>query len=422
MNFLRGVRPGRFLAALALQIILLIFLYTQVRPLVAGAELPLLNRAFFFAGLLAFGLAVLLAWHPVPEPDFTPRSAPAIDPDLERAQWQAVLENVESGLVIVDAFGTVQLTNQRLQQLFALSPDESLAGTLAHLIRHYQFVELWRRSVELSAPQTITAEVPQSKRILRASVFPLRAPLAGHALLLFEDVTELRRLETVRKDFVSNVSHELRTPLTSLKALTESLRAGALEEPEMARRFLGHIETEVDALTELVSELLELARTESKEVQLRLESVDPCSLLAAAAGRLRLPAERAGLTLASECPPGLPLVQADPPRIEQVLVNLIHNAIKFTPSGGSILVSAAQKAGSVEFSILDTGIGIAPEDQQRIFERFYKTDPSRNRSGTGLGLAIARHVVEAHGGLISVESREGQGSRFFFTLSSASAS
>jgi two-component system phosphate regulon sensor histidine kinase PhoR len=189
----------------------------------------------------------------------------------------------------------------------------------------------------------------------------------------------------------------------------------------MARRFLGHIETEVDALTELVSELLELARTESKEVQLRLESVDPCGLLNVAAGRLRLPAERAGLALSVECPEGLPLVQADPPRIEQVLVNLIHNAIKFTPSGGRILATAAQKAGSVEFSILDTGVGIALEDQQRIFERFYKTDPSRNRSGTGLGLAIARHVVEAHGGLINVESHEGQGSRFFFTLPSALA-
>jgi two-component system phosphate regulon sensor histidine kinase PhoR len=138
--------------------------------------------------------------------------------------------------------------------------------------------------------------------------------------------------------------------------------------------------------------------------------------LDAAAGRLRLQAERAGLVLTVECPPGLSPVSADPPRIEQVLVNLLHNAIKFTPSGGRIVATAVQKNGSVEFSVADTGVGIAREDQARIFERFYKTDPSRNRSGTGLGLAIARHVVEAHGGLINVESQEGQGSRFFFTL------
>jgi two-component system phosphate regulon sensor histidine kinase PhoR len=240
--------------------------------------------------------------------------------------------------------------------------------------------------------------------------------MANQALLLFEDVTELRRLETVRKDFVSNVSHELRTPLTSLKALTESLRAGALEEPETARHFLGHIETEVDALSELVAELLELARIESQQVPLQKTPSDPCEILQKGAERLRLQAERAGLTLAVECKEGLPQISADPPRLEQVLVNLIHNAVKFTPRGGSILVSAKQADAVVEFSVQDTGVGIAEENIGRIFERFYKTDPARNKSGTGLGLAIAKHMVEAHGGHIGVQSREGKGSRFFFTI------
>jgi len=336
--------------------------------------------------------------------------------DELKARFDALLAHLENGVVLVDEQGNVLLTNSRVQNIFALSSDESKAATLPSLLRHYQFVELWRRAMQLGAPQSLSAEVLQSKRFVRASVFPLRDALGGHALILFEDVTELRRLETVRRDFVSNVSHELRTPLTSLKALTESLRAGALDEPETARRFLGHIETEVDALSELVSELLELARTESQNLPLRREAVAPCEILDSGVERLRLQAERAGVSLSKTCEENMPKVSADAPRLEQVFVNLIHNAIKFTPAGGSIQVSAQLKGRAVEFSVIDTGIGISQEDQTRIFERFYKTDPARNKSGTGLGLAIAKHLVEAHGGQIGVESKEGQGSRFYFTV------
>jgi two-component system phosphate regulon sensor histidine kinase PhoR len=204
--------------------------------------------------------------------------------------------------------------------------------------------------------------------------------------------------------------------LTSLKALTESLRAGALDEPETARRFLDQNETEVDALTELVAELLELARIESQQLPIQRAPSDPCEILSKGAERLRLQAERAGLTLTVNCEPKLPLIAADPPRLEQVLVNLIHNAVKFTPSGGTIHATAIAMDGVVEFSVVDTGIGITVENIPRIFERFYKIDPARNRSGTGLGLAIAKHMVETHGGQIGVESREGKGSRFFFTI------
>lgn len=333
-----------------------------------------------------------------------------------KASFEALLAHLDNGVVLVDQQGNVLLSNSRVQNIFALSSDESQAATLPSLLRHYQFVDLWRRAIQLGAPQSLSAEVLQSKRFVRASVYPLRDSLTGHALLLFEDVTELRRLETVRRDFVSNVSHELRTPLTSLKALTESLRAGALDEPETARRFLGHIETEVDALSELVSELLELARTESQNVPLQREPVDPCEILSSGVDRLRLQAERANVSLTKSCQENMPNVSADAPRLEQVFVNLIHNAIKFTPAGGSIQVAAKLKGSAVEFSVSDTGIGINPEDQTRIFERFYKTDPARNKSGTGLGLAIAKHLVEAHGGQIGVESEEGQGSRFYFTV------
>ncbi|MEX1248783.1 MAG: ATP-binding protein [Anaerolineales bacterium] len=334
----------------------------------------------------------------------------------QQIRAQSILDRLGDGVVIVNAEGEVVLANAALGSLFALSSEEGRASSLPHLVRHYQFVDLWKRASQRGAPQTLTAEVPQSKRLLRTTAYPLSNGMQGHALLIFEDVTELRRLETIRRDFVSNVSHELRTPLTSIKALTESLRAGALQEPEMALRFLGHIETEVDALSELVAELLELARIESQQVPLQRSPSNPCEILQGGAERLRLQAERAGLTLNLECTPNLPLILADPPRLEQVLVNLIHNAVKFTPRGGSITASIKAKDGLVEFSVKDTGVGIPADNLERVFERFYKADAARNKSGTGLGLAIAKHVVEAHQGQIGVESKEGKGSRFFFTV------
>lgn len=335
---------------------------------------------------------------------------------LHQSRLGSLLDSLATGVVLVNTDGDVLISNPAMQTLFALSDEESRATTLPHLVRHYQFVDLWRRTMERNAAQTLMAEVPQSKRVLRATVFPLSNEMDQHYLLLFEDVSDLRRLETIRKDFVSNVSHELRTPLTSIKALTESLRAGALDEPEMARRFLGHIETEVDALSELVSELLELARIESQQVPLQRSPSDACEILQRGAERLRTQAERAGLELRIECQPRLPLVLADAPRLEQVLVNLIHNAIKFTPRGGSISVTAVAKNTAVEFSVTDTGVGISTDNLQRVFERFYKADPARNKSGTGLGLAVAKHLVEAHEGHIGVESAEGRGSRFYLTI------
>jgi two-component system phosphate regulon sensor histidine kinase PhoR len=409
----------RLLLGLLLQGAVLVGLFLYVRTF-----LPTQNiiPGFLLAAIPAIALAAAFALR---QNNAASRSAQALQRELsehggtleaERDRLLALLENVSSGVVLVNPSGNVELTNHALQNLFALSADESQAKSLSHLLRQYQFVDLWRNAVERGAPQSLSAEVPQSKRFVRATVYPLRERLAGHALLLFEDVTELRRLETVRRDFVSNVSHELRTPLTSLKALTESLRAGALEEPEMARRFLGHMETEVDALTELVAELLELARIESQRAPLQVAPSDPCEILQRGAERLRLQAERAGLELVLDCAAGLPPILADASRLEQVFVNLIHNAIKFTPKGGKVEVAARAKDAMIEFSVRDSGVGISREDQARIFERFYKTDPARNKSGTGLGLAIAKHLVEAHGGNIAVESKESQGSRFTFTV------
>jgi two-component system phosphate regulon sensor histidine kinase PhoR len=204
--------------------------------------------------------------------------------------------------------------------------------------------------------------------------------------------------------------------LASLRALTETLRDGALDDPPAANRFLDRMEVELDALTQMVEELLELSRIESGQVPLRLNPVLPQAAVCPAVERLRTQAERNHLDLDVQVARDLPLVLVDAGRIHQVVTNLVHNAIKFTPAGGRIEVRATSDAAWVTVTVKDSGIGIAPHDLTRIFERFYKTDRSRAVGGTGLGLAIAKHLVQAHGGAIWAESQGGKGSVFYFTL------
>jgi two-component system phosphate regulon sensor histidine kinase PhoR len=255
---------------------------------------------------------------------------------------------------------------------------------------------------------------------------------------MLQDLTRIRRLETVRRDFISNISHELRTPLAGLKALVDTLRDGALEDPPAARRFLDRMETEADALTQMVKELLELSRIESGRVPLRLRPTPVANVILPPIERLTPQAERAKLTIDVDLPAELPLVLAEEQRIQQVVTNLVHNALKFTPEGGRITVKCSRlqvkSSGTAQpstpnlepgtlpegdwvlVSVQDTGIGIPEDDLDRIFERFYKTDRARSSGGTGLGLAIAKHIVQGHGGQIWAESVEGKGSTFFFCL------
>jgi len=335
--------------------------------------------------------------------------------DAERAKLAAVLDQMTDGVLIVDAEGRVQLANPAAERLFGGNP---LGRTVAETLRQHQLILAWQRSQSSDEIQIESVEVSALRQFLQLVVIPDRYSRGG-SLLLIQDLTRLRRLETVRRDFISNLSHELRTPLASLKALTETLQEGALDDPPAARRFLDQMQTEVDALTQMVAELLELSRIESGQVALDLRPVAAYDLLSSAAGRMRLQAERAKLNLRVDCSKDLPKVRADLPRLEQVLVNLIHNAVKFTRPGGDVVLFAEPDGGAVRFAIRDTGVGIPADDLSRIFERFYKSDRSRSGGGTGLGLSIARHIVEAHGGKIWAESREGQGSTFYFSIPSA---
>lgn len=333
----------------------------------------------------------------------------------ERGKLAAVLDHMNDGILIVDAEGSIRLLNPAAGTMFGLNLQDAAGRSLPEALRIHQPHDLWQQSQKTREIQQTSFEY-RKQLVLNASAIPLGQSLPGHTLLLFQDVTRQNQVEAMRRDFISNVSHELRTPLAALKALTETLRDGALDDPPAAQRFLDRMETEVDAISLMVMELLELSRIESGRVPLNLQPARPEAILQAAYERLSLQAERAELQLVLVCPPDLPAVQADSARIQQVLVNLLHNAIKFTPSGGSVTMSAVDQGSQVVFQVRDTGIGIASKDIPRIFERFYKTDRARSGGGTGLGLAIARHMVEAHGGKIWVESQPDQGSTFYFTL------
>jgi two-component system phosphate regulon sensor histidine kinase PhoR len=198
--------------------------------------------------------------------------------------------------------------------------------------------------------------------------------------------------------------------------LTETLQGGALADPDAGPRFLERIHTEVDALTQMTQELLDLSRIESGQVQLNFENISPRKLIHSAADRMKAQVERAHLKLDVKCEDGLSNIKADKNRLEQVLVNLVHNAVKFTKPGGSITLSAEPVPGGVRCVVRDTGVGIPSESLSRIFERFYRVDSSRTGSGTGLGLSISKHIVEAHGGKIWAESEEGRGSVFYFEI------
>jgi len=251
---------------------------------------------------------------------------------------------------------------------------------------------------------------------------PVRAAEASSAVLVLHDITELRRLERVRRDFVANVSHEFKTPLTAIQGFAETLLGGALDDKANRKRFVEIIREHARRLARLTDDLLKLSRIEAGRLDLESRPVSVAGLVNGCVETARLNAESRGLRIAVELPEGLPPVRGDAVQLDEVLQNLIDNALQYTPSGGRIDVTAYSNGHEVIFTVADTGIGIPESDLERIFERFYRVDAARSREagGTGLGLSIARHIVDAHGGRIWVESAVGQGSRFRFSIDVAS--
>jgi two-component system phosphate regulon sensor histidine kinase PhoR len=334
----------------------------------------------------------------------------------ERSRLAGILEHMADGVLITDADGRVGLMNPAAARLLGAERQSALGRSFAEVARHHRLIELWQACVDDNQEQVGSVEVSHRGPLLQGIVTPLPGEEGASCLVILQDLTEVRRLETVRRDFVSNVSHELRTPLASLKALVDTLRDGALRDRAAAQRFLAQMETEVDALTQMVEELLELSRIESGRVPFRLTPTKVADVVLPVVDRLRAQAERAGLQVSVDLPSPIPPIMADAQRIQQVVTNLMHNAIKFTPPGGQVTVSAEAVANEVVVAVRDTGVGIPEDALPRIFERFYKADRSRAGEGTGLGLSIAKHIVQGHGGRIWTESKEGKGSTFYFAL------
>jgi two-component system phosphate regulon sensor histidine kinase PhoR len=334
----------------------------------------------------------------------------------ERSRLAAVLEYMADGVLIADDAGQVRLINPAAARLLDTDQTAALGRPFAQLVRHHQLIEIWHRCRERGEEQVEAVELGHQGLFLQVIVTPFQEADSRGYLVILQNLTRIRRLETVRRDFISNVSHELLTPLAALKALVDTLRDGALDDPPAAERFLNRVETEVDVMTQIVQELLELSRIESGRVPLRLIPTPVADVVLPPVERLQPQAERGGLTVVVDLPAGLPPVLADVERVQQVVANLVHNAVKFTPSAGQVTLSAEPVGQEMVISVRDTGVGIPTDDLPRIFERFYKADRARSGGGTGLGLAIARHIVQAHGGRIWAESTEGRGSTFYFSL------
>jgi two-component system phosphate regulon sensor histidine kinase PhoR len=332
----------------------------------------------------------------------------------ERDRMATILSNIDDAILMVDGDSKITTMNRAAENIFQISEKKALGHTFIEIVRDHELNELLQHCRSTGKQQTGAVEIKLKKQFLAAIATPL--PGDGGCLVHIQDLTELRRLEMIRQDFISNISHELRTPIASVKALAETLNEGAIEDPSVAKDFLSRINVEVDKLAQMVQELGELSRIESGEAPLNKRRINMADVIGHAVDRLRAQADRAELKLDIDIPPTLPEVMSDEARVEQVLVNIIHNAIKFTPSGGKINISAKARDNDILVSVSDTGVGIPADDLPRIFERFYKADKSRSGGGTGLGLAIAKHIVEAHGGRIWAESVEGRGSTFNFTL------
>ena len=336
--------------------------------------------------------------------------------DADRKLFDSILRNMNDGILIADQNGIITMANDSANKIFNIGAQDSINHSLAEVIRDYRINELFENCSKSKQQEMVSFESAPDKTFIQCIATPLDPEIPGSILFLFQDLTRIRQLEIIRRDFVSNVSHELRTPLTSLKLITETLQDGAIDDPAIAKNFVEKMNSEVDNLTQLVEELLELSKIESGRVPLEKRLIKPEDFINAACTRMDLQAQRAGLQLKNSVKPKLPKTMVDPIRLEQVLVNLIHNAIKFTPPGGHVEVSAYEEAEFIVYLVKDTGKGIPPKDLERVFERFYKADRSRSEKGTGLGLSISRHLVEAHNGRIWAESQPGQGSTFFFRI------
>jgi two-component system, OmpR family, phosphate regulon sensor histidine kinase PhoR len=348
-----------------------------------------------------------------------------------------VLGGMIEGVIAVDGRQRIVLANQAAGRLFDFRPPATEGRPLLEVVRNHAVHEAVNKALETGRPQRLETSREGTRQSVDVHVQPLPGDPCPGVVLVMHDTTELRRLESLRRDFVANVSHELKTPLTSIKAYTETLRNGAMNDPETSQKFLARIEEQSERLHYLIMDMLMLARIESDQQVFEIVPVNVGEVVGQCVEDRRRAAEAKRINLSAE--PNLPTasVRADREGLREMLDNLIDNAIKYTPEGGSVTIcwqseSPQREQGNsvpepavpslqprlVTISVRDTGIGIKAEEQKRVFERFYRVDKARSRElgGTGLGLSIVKHLAQSFGGNVGVESEPGKGSTFSITL------
>jgi two-component system phosphate regulon sensor histidine kinase PhoR len=339
----------------------------------------------------------------------------------ERNRSSAILGSMVEGVAVVGGDERILYCNAAFERILELPERSSQGKKLVEALRQAELVAAVRQV--LPGGDEVTGEVEVGTvrpRNFSVTAAPVNAAGASGAVLVLHDITELRRLERVRRDFVANVSHEFKTPLTAIQGFAETLLGGALDDKANRKRFVEIIREHAKRLARLTDDLLKLSRIEAGRLEIELRPINVEALVNSCVETARFKAEAKGLRINVRLPEGLPAVQGDGSQLGEVLQNLLDNALQYTPAGGQIDVTAYANGHDVTFTVSDTGIGIPESDLERIFERFYRVDAARSREagGTGLGLSIARHIVDAHQGRIWVESAVGQGSRFHFSVAS----
>lgn len=338
----------------------------------------------------------------------------------EKTELAAILASMSEGVLVVDAGGRIRMMNDALRRQLQLGA-ETIGRTVLEALRNVTVQELTsaaRLEGRVSAVE-VTLGSP-NERIFDVDAACLRGRDGQHegTVVVFHDITRIKQLENVRKEFVANVSHELRTPLSIIKGYIETLLDDQPPPADEARNFLQTIQRHARRLETLIDDLLTISALESQQTRLDLAAVSPRLLANAVIEELSAQANTKSISVRVSIPDSIPLVRADPQRLHQVFFNLLDNAVKYIQPGGEVVISARQQDDEVEFCVADNGPGMAPEHLPRIFERFYRADKARSRElgGTGLGLSIVKHIVLAHGGRVWAESKPAMGSRFYFTV------
>lgn len=339
---------------------------------------------------------------------------------LSKLRFEAVLLSMFEGVMVVDIEGVILLMNQTLKD-FLLVKDEVAGKKPIEVIRHIEIQEIADNSIKKEQgveTREISIFNDGEKKLLVHATPVLQNSKVEGAVLVFHDITELRRLEKIRQDFVANVSHELRTPMSSIKGYAETLLDGAIEDKEDTLNFLKIIHAESDRMARLIDDILDLSGIESGNVRMHLFPCHISSVIKRVMEGLGKRAKSKSIILKREIPEELPNIYADEAKLSQILLNLLDNAIKYNKNGGEVVIKAEDKGDYIQIDVKDTGIGISDEDQIRIFERFYRVEKARSRElgGTGLGLSIVKHIVHAHKGDVFVKSELGKGSTFSFTI------